>query len=684
MGKSTIAQLVAARLRGGAAGRVWWVSAANEEDLSSGLVSVARDLGVGVADQETIRSHAVAGLGDVADRVWRLLDCGPRWVLVIDNADDPGLLGPRDGTGWIRGTRNGLLLITTRNSDEACWPEGDLILVRQLGPGAGADVLADLAPHAGDRDAAVALAERLGCLPLALRIAGTYLRQEFVSWRTFDEYRRALDAEGTATVIGASERPELGLAVARTWELSLDALAGSGRRQSRALMWLLSCFPPGTVIPEALVTTTDLDVPLMALLAGGAQVPERQLAEFAMAGLRGLAAVGLVQRTNLTDGAPAIELHPFICEVTRSVLDSSDRERTGIDPQLVRECAVAAVQAALRRLDPGDASHWSSFRALTPHVSGLLASAAPHLGMRHRRALLDAMVCCIASYIWSRAESRAEQLAADALALASRLGAGHEPVYQRLRHAHAWSLREQGRLYEAEALLREVLAALARMPGGAAGVDTLRARHDLAWTIGRQGNWAAAEEQFREVLRLRRQRRRRAGLNGDDADIMHTRCMLCWAVGRQGRWAEAEHDYRQLAVDRAALLGPGHADTLDTRENIGKSLAWQGKWADARREWSQLAELRTAALGDKNPDTLRTRQLAAYATGLLARQVRKRADCRRAAVVLREVLDAQIDGRGENHQEARQTRALLSDLDSKPYPNSIWPEDLPLPAPRDH
>ena len=147
---------------------------------------------------------------------WRLLDCGPRWVLVIDNADDPGLLGPRDGTGWIRGTRNGLLLITTRNSDEACWPEGDLILVRQLGPGAGADVLADLAPHAGDRDAAVALADRLGCLPLALRIAGTYLRQEFVSWRTFDEYRRALDAEGAATVIGASERPELGLAVART------------------------------------------------------------------------------------------------------------------------------------------------------------------------------------------------------------------------------------------------------------------------------------------------------------------------------------------------------------------------------------------------------------------------------------------------------------------------------------
>jgi tetratricopeptide (TPR) repeat protein len=681
MGKSTIARLVATKLRDSdPRRRIWWISAADEERLSAGLVSVARDLGASTADQEAIRSHVVADLGDITDRFWRLLDRGPsRWLLVIDNADDPGLLGPSDGTGFVRSTRNGLLLITTRNSDETCWPDADFIPVLPLPLEAAVDVLTDLAPHAGDREAAAALADRLGCLPLALRIAGMYLRQDFVSWRTFGDYRRALDTEGSAAVIGAFEYSDRSLIVTQTWELSLDALASSGRPQSRPLMWLLSCFAPGSRIPQELVITAAPDPSFMSLLASGEPASERRFAEFCMAGLRGLAAVGLIQRSNPADGPAGIELHPFISEVTRSVMESSDPAQTAIDPRTVSECAIAVIQTALSRLDPGNAEHWPYFSVLTPHVTGLLTGAAPYLSMRHRRTLLNGMVLCIASYMWSRAESRAEQLAVDALALACELAADQEPVYQRLRHMRAWSLREQGRFTEAEALFQEVLAELMRMPGGAMRGDTLRARHDLAWTVGRQGNWAEAEEQFREVLRHRRERRQRRGGLGDDPDILHTRCMLCWSIGKQGRWAEAESDYRELMEDRAGVLGFYHADTLDTRENIGKAMAWQDRWAEAGREWDQLTALRSAALGERNPDTLRTRQLAAYTAGRLARENGNRADRRRAIAVLLEILDAQVDVRGEDHRETRETRALLADLDGKPRPKSTWPEDLPHP-----
>jgi tetratricopeptide (TPR) repeat protein len=413
-------------------------------------------------------------------------------------------------------------------------------------------------------------------------------------------------------------------------------------------------------------------------LASGKQLPARQLADL-MAGLQGLATVGLIHRVDPAGGRRAIEVHPFISEVTRSILEASDPAETGINPQAIRERAVTAVQAALSRLDCGSAEDWPSFQTLTPHVTDLLATTARHLSREHRRALLNGMVRCIASYIWSRAEHRAEQLAISGLALASSLGAEHETVYQRLRHMRAFALREQARLPEAERLFREVLAQLTQLHQDATHGDTLHARHDLAWTLGRQGHWATAEEQFRDVLRLRRQRRQQDGQQGDDADILHTRCMLCWSIGKQGRWPEAERDYRQLATDRARLLRPDHADTLDTRENIGKALAWQGQWARARREWAQLAVLRTDVLGPRNPDTLRTRQLAAYATGILARESASPNDQRQATTDLEEILDTQIDVRGENHQETRETRALLTNLDGKHRPGSTWPEDLPQP-----
>src|SRR5262249_44792011 len=152
-------------------------------------------------------------------------------------------------------------------------------------------------------------------------------------------------------------------------------------------------------------------------------------------------------------------------------------------------------------------------------------------------------------------------------------------------------------------------------------------------------------------LRDRRDRRHRLGESGDDADILHTRCMMNWCIGRQGRWAEAERAYRLLATDRADVLGPHHADTLDTRENIGKALAWQGLWDEAEMEWRNTAALREHMLGEEHPDTLRTRQLAAYATGLRAREAGKRVGRRKAIADLEHILDAQIQVRGQDHKE---------------------------------
>jgi hypothetical protein len=690
MGKSTIARLVAAKAcRNDPKRHIWWISAVNEEHLSGGLISLARQLGASTADQEAIRTHTVADLGDIADRIWYLLDeSEPGWLLVIDNADDPNLLGPPNGRGWIRTANAGLLLVTSRNSNEFCWPGGvEFTPIGPLSAEAATDVLTDLAPHAGSRAAARDLAIRLGCLPLALRMAGMYLRRDFVAWPTFAEYRQALDIEGIAQVIEASQRAEPLALITQTWELSLDALEKAGLPQARSLLWLLSCYAPGSSIPADVVIASDKLVSVrqrardrhpLAKLLDPDQVRTRQLlAQDCLDGLNGLGSFSLVQAVRSHDQAGQIELHPFIAEVTQTVLNAG--RQGSVDPLLVRNSAVTAIGEAVRKLDVGRVEHWPRFHALTPHVQELLTSTAPHLGMRWRRDLLDCMTLCISSYVWSRAEPRAEQLAAEALERGRFLGCADSPAYLRLRYVQAWAIRDQDRFAEAAVALRQVLAAQRRLPGGATRADTLRTRHELGWTFGRLGQWADAEVELRQVLREWRARRQHRGLRGDDSFILHTRCKLCWCVGKQGHWDVAERDYRHLLDDRAAILGPDHADTLDTMESLGKAMAWQGKWAEAQAEFHRLAVGRARKLGERHPDALLAHQLETYAAGYQA-ALRNDRDAQRTAVArLEQILRHQEFVRGVEHRNTLDSRAFLAILRGTYSPNLSWTDDLPRP-----
>jgi tetratricopeptide (TPR) repeat protein len=658
IGKSTIACRVADIAR--SKGRAWWVCAADEERLSRDLADVARDLKVSEADWARLGSRPVADLTDVADRVWEALESEQQgWLLVIDNADTPRLLGPQDGTGWIRQAAGGLMLITTRDADKARWPEAELIGVGPLEPEAAARVLTDLAPTAGDRVAARTLAQRLGNVPLSLKLAGMYLRQDLGSRHTFDEYRGALEHADTS-------------------EISLDALGRAGFHQARPLLWLLACYAPASLIPEEIVTSdmtpARLPDPRLALPAG-------QLAESCRSGLRELESAGLIDRSGAGDGRSVIRVHPWIAEAARAVMDNGQRSPGGLDPDLVRASAAATACAFVGSLDTGSAGHWSYFRVMAPHVEELLLHTAGRLAPRGRRDLLACMVRCIAAHTWSKAERRAEQLSLRAMARAAELGCQDQDVYLRLRHVYALARREQGCLAEAAGEFRDILPAQLRTGDGATRLDTLRTRQQLAWTLGRLGRWAEAEAGLREVIRLLDARQRERGAEGQDARVLrlHVRCMINWCVGRQGRWAEAEHGYRQLVTDREETLGADHPDTLDAGFNIGKALAWQGKWAAAENAFQHSTSDRVRALGDHHPDTLLARQLLLYAGGYLARQNGDRRGIRMAAAGLEMVLSAQRDKRGDDHRETRETLALLTALRGDYSPSTMWPEDLPRP-----
>jgi NB-ARC domain len=247
-GKTRLALEVASQLQERDV-EVWWVSAADESRLTAGMRAVARRVGV---------THAELRHGDAADLLWhRLAGRQQEWLLVIDNADDPQVLaGPSelfvDGTGWLRPLRTpaGMVLVTSRDGRPSSWGSWcRLHQVEVLASGDAAQILADHADgqELGNTAEAEALAQRLGRLPLALKIAGSFLAKSVAipaafaapgAARTYSQYLAALECGQLETAFPSPSAGELTpeqarRVIGRTWELTLDLLAARQMPEAR-------------------------------------------------------------------------------------------------------------------------------------------------------------------------------------------------------------------------------------------------------------------------------------------------------------------------------------------------------------------------------------------------------------------------------------------------------------------
>jgi hypothetical protein len=302
-GKSTVGRAVAARVT--ALGRrVWWVSVADPVAMGQQLLGLAGELGAARGQVE----EALAGRVNPADVLWGRLEAAGGWVLVLDNADDLAALVTGDrpvasGSGWLRSTRAGLVLVTSRNGDPQAWgPAAAVARLEPLGDADGAQVLLDLAPGAGDRAAAQGLAAELGGLPLALHQAGSYLVSPFAAETTFTSYQQALERRFAELMgRGTSDRAKITV----TWEISLRALEAQGKGQARELLRVLSCLDSSVPVPPLL-----LNHQVLARLCGSTVAVEE--------GLSGLLSVGLISTPqSVGGGKPGVKVHPLVAQTIR-------------------------------------------------------------------------------------------------------------------------------------------------------------------------------------------------------------------------------------------------------------------------------------------------------------------------------------------------------------------------------
>ena len=665
-GKTTVALTVAQAVA--IEGQVWWITARDEASLTTDLVDLSAELG---ATAEEIR-HAGAGVRSLIDLVWRSLEAMPgRWILVVDNADQPQLLaaeGTRvaDGKGVVRGSARGLVLVTSRVGAATVW--GSQAVLHPVGPlddHDGGLVLCDLAPQAGNADQAKGLAARLGGLPLALHAAGRYLgstRARLDRITTFAAYREALDAKFTAMLADATGLVAPREVLTSTWELSLDLLAGQGLPQARALMRLIGGFAPAPIPIDVLdrpalftsqvfrlrhapgVATQRLAAAARARIGAPIQRPDSYSRDLHRRVVESLRDLGLVDLTGGSASVDCLAAHPLVTEVNASWV--ADRRSLA---RAVHTTVAALLSQTVRGRDPHAASEFAVWPLLAPHLAHALTRAAPHLPRAAVVDLVDAACTTAMGLLRAGDQIAAYAIAATAVDSARRYLPADHPSGLAARSDVAAALKERGLHKQAEAEFRALLPVRERVLGSD-HLDTLDTRHSYGDLLQHLGLHEQAEAEFRAVVSARER-----VLGAEHRGTLRARHNLADVHRRQGLHEQAETEFRAILDAQRRVLGDEHAHTLHTWHHLAEVLLLRGLTEDAEVEYQAALPILQRVLGAEHPDTLQIR----YG---LATVAAKRGLHDYALVEYQVVLATRERVLGAQHPEVAATRAAIDQL----------------------
>jgi tetratricopeptide (TPR) repeat protein len=555
LGKTQLAVELVHRYGPFFAGGVFWLSFASGDEIP---LQVAGCAGPGLEARS------------LEERVQRVMDAWqsatPR-LLVFDNCEEESLLEAwRPTSGGCR------VLVTSRRSE---WtptlgvtslpldvlPRPDSIaLLRRYRP--------DLALDDPGLDA---IAAELGDLPLALHLAGSYLRvyRAEVSLDGYLAELRRSEAVQHASLLGTGLEDSISpthhvQGVAQTFALCLGRLDRTREvdRVATGLLARMACMAPGEPVPRDLLAKTMEDADPLTRADG----------------LRRLGAIGLVE-----EGDGWLRLHRLVAWFVR---------QEGLDPRA--EAVVA--QALIGCGEDAERGHLtgSALTAVIPHLADMVGAAREGIGDERRTARL----CNAAGWAMLQASDfKAARLGFErALAIWERdRGPDHPDTAVGLNNL-AYLLHNQGELTAAERLYRRALAIWEQAlgpehPDAAQGLSSLGV---LLWS---RGDLGAARPILERVL---------AFWQGLAPDHRHTALSLHnlgTLLRDQGELATARPLYERALAIREQVLGIDHPDTAMSLNNLAELLRAQGDLVIARVLHERALDVRELVLGTDHPDT---------------------------------------------------------------------------------
>ncbi|WP_254897905.1 FxSxx-COOH system tetratricopeptide repeat protein [Kitasatospora sp. NA04385] len=546
---------------------VWWIDAEQSENVVVDLADLAGRLGLRVGDN-------VSEAAQAARDALRQGIPTSNWLLIFDNADEPGEIRRffPDGPGHI--------LVTSRNQG---WSgQAGVLNVDVFDRTESVDHLTrrvrGLARADADR-----VAEAVGDLPLAVEVAAAWLE----TTRTpVDSYVSQLKAEATK-VLAAGETPvDYPTPVGLTWNVSITRL----REQSPAavrLLELCAFFAPEPISLRQFFFSEQMRLALVPY--------DQELTDTFLLG-KVLRAVSRYALAKTDAGSDSFQVHRLVQAVVRSGM--TETERAAAMHQVHR----ILVNARPSRGDTDDPANWPTLEKIWPHLT---PSRAQDCDEREVRELLIDRV----RYLWKRVDlEQALQLgrqldASWTVRAENEADADEQRLWRRqiysLRFQLANVLRSQGSYNDSLALNQATLAGQRELLGERHPYTLMTANSmaaDLRYLNRFQEALALDEETYDQFVEL---------FGEDDSRTLAVANNLAIDHRLVGNTLAARDLDQDTFERRSAVLGPLHPYTLGTKSNLARDLREMGDYKGSVELLREVTEAFTDVEAPGLPEELR-------------------------------------------------------------------------------
>jgi hypothetical protein len=535
---------------------VWWVPSEDRERINSSFEELARELGIHVGD-------SIAEVVGAVREALRLGTPHARWLLIFDNAGDPGEV--RDfipgGTGHV--------MITSRNqawSSVAAPLEVDVFSRQE-----SLEHLRRRVPGLIEDDA-LDVATALGHLPIAVEQAAAWLDQTGMPAATFIEQ---LESE-TERVLSMGQPDDYPHPVAVTWNLSLGQLRESSPASVR-LLQLCAFFAPEPISMSLLYS----DEMIRALLPYDDTLREKLVLG------RVIQEIGRFALAKVDQGDNTIQVHRLVQAVIRSQMTQEEQD------EACHEVHRILVGARPRQGEVDDPENWSRYDLLWQHLE---PSRATECTEEETRQLLTDRV----RYLWKRGDFDRALTLGDHLAGYWEESFGTEDR-QRLHLLFnvANVKRSQGKYQEARDL-DEWVQDMQRRVVGEEHPHTLMTAGGLAADLRGLGEYARSLEMDKVTYG------RWKTLYGQDH---HRTLAAANNLALSHRLVGESHNARELDEEtlrrRGQVLGRTHPYTLYSATQLARDLREIGFYRDSIEILRVTLQQYREILGENFVDTLR-------------------------------------------------------------------------------